>query len=500
MVYPKIIAATGIVEPMHGPYYFFSTIGLPVELHYAALMTLSDEHAAKLFMFPIAISTGVMLAGIVRLCGGGTAAVTLTWAMSFSSYTFHHYIYDGKVDLAAAAYGLAAVYWLLRGTELRISVAMCALAGWFAGLATVAKFSYLLALGVSLFVLFSWRLAVSRSLETTFRGIAVNLVRVGTVMAFAAIIAWVPQFLKNWALFDAPLAPFIGGPAAGNLLNQVWFSPAVTEKILLTYPLALVFGRYPMQGGGLSLLFLAFVPFLFWLPYPKSWRESTMLAVTAAALSGVLAWMVLRPSVIAPRYILASLLLFVPILAMAVERVLADRTTQRFLRMGTTITVLLAIIASFWHLLPIPSVFLSGASFRNNFCSQPSPECETFSKLAEIADPSERILIASYYPYWLTADQLQCRDTLEEQREIPDQGQLLSWLGAQGFRYVVVDPSVDMKLHANLQQLSEIDASKVVALNGGWELKIYRINSDNKAKVRCVETAPKQWHLQRDQL
>ena len=225
-----------------------------------------------------------------------------------------------------------------------------------------------------------------------------------------------------------------------------------------------------------------------------------MLAVTAAALSGVLAWMVLRPSVIAPRYILASLLLFVPILAMAVERVLADRTKQRFLRMGTTITVLLAIIASFWHLLPIPSVFLSGASFRNNFCSQPSPECETFSKLAEIADPSERILIASYYPYWLTADQLQCRDTLEEQREIPDQGQLLSWLGAQGFRYVVVDPSVDMKLHANLQQLSEIDASKVVALNGGWELKIYRINSDNKAKVRCVETAPKQWHLQRDQL
>ena len=500
MVYPKIIAATGTLEPMHGPYYFFSTIGLPVELHYAALMALADEHAAKFLMFPIAISTGVMLAGIVRLCGGRTTAVTLAWAMLFSSYTFHHYIYDGKVDLAAAAYGLAAVFWLLRGTVSRISVPACALAGWFAGLATMAKFSYLLALGVSLFVLFSWQFVIRRSLGASFRSVIVNLACVGVVMASAAIVAWLPQFLKNWALFGAPLAPFIGGPAAGNLLNQVWFSPADTGKILLTYPFALVFGRYPMQGGGLSLLFLAFVPFLLWLPYPKSWRESSTIAVTVAALSGVLAWMVLRPSVIAPRYILTSLVLFVPILAIAVERVLEDRTTQRFLRMGTTITVVLAIGASFWHLLPIPSVIFSGASFRDNVCSQPSPECEAFSKLAKTADPSERILIASYYPYWLNADQLQCRDTLEEQREIPDQGQLLSWLGVKGFRYVVVDPSVAMKLHADLQQLSEIDTSEVEALNGGRELKIYRIKSDIKAKVRCVETAPKQWHLQRDQL
>lgn len=500
MVYPKIMAATGLLEPMHGPFYFFSVIGLPVELHYAALMVLADEHAAKFFMFPIAVSAGVMLVGIVRLCGGGIAAVALSWAMLFSSYTFHHYVYDGKVDLAAAAFGLGAVYWLLRGTGSRVSVLACGVAGWFAGLATAAKFSYLLVLAVSLSVLLVWRLVVSRSQEAKLAESSVNLARVSGVMVIAAVVAWLPQLLKNGMLFDAPLAPFLGGQSDANLLSQVWFSPEDTRKILVTYPFALVFGRYPMQGGGLSFLFLAFLPFVIWLSRPNSWMRSVTVAVTIAGLSGVLAWMLLRPSVIAPRYILAPLLLFVPILAIATEDVLAKKAAPQVLRVGTMLTVLFAIMASFWHLLPIPSAVISGFGSKGNACSLASPECDSFQKLSEIAGPSDRLLIASYYPYWLSPSQLQCRDTLDEQRAIPDRAQLVPWLQLRGFVYVAVDPTVSRRLAADLLQLVENNVQDVHELPSGTTLKLYHIKSDLPGRVHCVQTSPGRWSLQKDSL
>lgn len=190
LVYPKIIAASGLLDPMQGPFYFFSTIGLAVELHYAALMVLADENAAKLFMFPIAMAAGVMLTGIVSLCGGGIIAITIGWSMLLTSYTFNHYIFDGKVDLVAAAFGLAATYWLLAGTGQNTSMVRLAMSGWFAGLATVAKFSYILTLGTSLSVLFVWRLGISRIPSTNFRKDVFLFAKIGIVMVLTAMIAW----------------------------------------------------------------------------------------------------------------------------------------------------------------------------------------------------------------------------------------------------------------------------------------------------------------------
>lgn len=224
------------------------------------------------------------------------------------------------------------------------------------------------------------------------------------------------------------------------------------------------------------------------------------VAVTIAGLSGVFAWMLLRPSVIAPRYILVSLLLFVPILSIAAEEVLAKKSASQALLQGTTLTILFAITASFWHLLPIPSAIISGIGSRGNACLLASPECDSFQKLAEIARPGDRLLIASYYPYWLTPAQLQCRDTLDEQRDIPDQAQLVHWLKSHGFAYVAVDPTVSQQLAADLQQLAVSNSPDVHELIGGRTLKLYRIKSDWPGRMRCVETAPGRWYLQKDSL
>ena len=262
----------------------------------------------------------------------------------------------------------------------------------------------------------------------------------------------------------------------------------------------LVFGRYPMQGGGLSFLFLAFLPFLIWLSRPLSWRDSRVTALSIAALSGIIAWMVLRPSVIAPRYILVPLLLLTPILTIAVERVLTKNNLNQVLRIGTTTTVFLAITASFWHLLPIPGAIFSDRNLQQNTCLLASSECNSFYKLSKIAQPGDRIFVGSHYPYWLTPSQLQCRNTLDEFREANKHPKLLSWLKSRGFSYAIVDPSLTKKIASDLNLLSTSDTREVKEIQKGFSLKSYQIRNDTSTRVQCVETIPGRWHLQRDLL
>lgn len=499
LVYPKIIAASGFLEPMPGPFRSFSTIGLPIELHYAALMILADDHAAKLFMFPIALSAGIFLAGIVRLCGGGRVAQVIGWAMLLSSYTFYHHIFDGKVDLAATSFGLAATYWLLLVPSLRNQATGYAVSGWFAGMATMAKFPYFLVLGIVMLVLLIWQQVINRVTGMPVLRSFIQTFRVGFLLALAATVAWIPQLLKNSVLFDAPLAPFLGFSGSDSWLDQVWFSPDVTRRILLTYPLALVFGRYPMQGGGLSFLFLIFLPFLVWLPRPICWRRSMTTAVTIAAILAVAGWMIMRPSVIAPRYILAPLLLFVPLLALAAESMFVNEPSGNLLRKGVLASILAALTASFWHLLPIPGAILAGSTQRDTACLLAAAECDSMQILRKIARPDERILIASYYPYWLLPSHLQCRDTPEELRTLPVKSGLVSWLNTNGFAYVAIDPAVAPSLADALTQEALANSTDIEELSVGLLVKLYRIHSKESSRVHCREKTPGRWHIEKDE-
>lgn len=498
MVYPKIIATTGLLEPMQGPFYFFSSIGLPVELHYTALMVLGDGQAAKFLIFSIALSAGVMLSGIVRECGGKNIAVIITWSMLLSSVTFHHYIYDGKVDLAAAAYGLTAVYWTLKSFGKNNSLMPFVLSGWFAGLATVAKFSYILAFSVSMTTLFIWLVIHNYSNIKKHNYFFIKFTKIGFLIIISFCFAWLPQLIKNLVLFGAPLAPFLGENISGNLLKQAWFSGNDTKKIIFTYPFALVFGRYPMQGGGLSFLFIAFIPFLFCLKKPNSWIESRILAVLFAGFMGILSWVIFKPSVIAPRYILTSLLLLTPIIAISAEKFLSINKNNKTLLFGTTLTTLLAILASFWHILPIPFAVIKSFTKENKTCMFASPDCSAYLKLSKAVNSGERVFIGSYYPYWLTSSQLQCRDTFLEQQEITSEENLVNWLKKNGFSYIIIDPNINRKLAMKLEKIVKNSPNDINEVYNDKVLRYYKINSDlSSAHIRCIETSPGRWILKR---
>lgn len=140
IAYASILASSGVLEPMHGTYQVFSSIGLPGELHFAVLMWWLGTPAAKLLVWPVALAAGVFLAGIVGRCGGGAVARTVSWVIVVSSSSFTLYVYDGKVDLFGAAFALAALHWLLVASSHDKRNSALAWAGLMAGSATVAKF------------------------------------------------------------------------------------------------------------------------------------------------------------------------------------------------------------------------------------------------------------------------------------------------------------------------------------------------------------------------
>jgi hypothetical protein len=493
LVYPKIIAATGWIEPMHGSYYAFSTISLPAELHFASLMVLSDPAAAKLFVFPISIAAIIMLCELIKLCGGNRVACTLACAITLSSTAYNHHIFDGKTDMFAATFGLATIYWLIKSTITERNSAYYVISGIFAGLATLAKFSYIPTLGISVLLITVWQ---HFSRNTSFRQALLNssqLFYIFSILGIFALLPWIPQLIKNALLFNAPLAPFIGAETTSGWLKQVWFSDETTRHIIKTYPLALIYGRYPMQGGDMSFLMLAFMPFIFLTPKLNSWRHSILSTVTISGLCAVILWIALMPSIIAPRYILSSLLLLIPIVAISTENALSLTRNHSMLKLTILGATTFALIASAWHITPIKKL-LSNNAIQPSHCTIASNYCEAVNLINVDAKPSDRIFFAGYYSYWLNANQLQCRDSNKEYDQISHESNMLSWLTQRGFRYIIVDSDSHDWLN---KKIIQTDSSKefILSVQAFKSVTVYKLKRTTQPETSCVKAQDSKWYI-----
>lgn len=438
LTYPKVIADAGRLVVMPGSYGSFSQIGLLAEFHFAALMVLDGVVAAKLFVWPTAIAAGIELAALSAIGGVGWRGRWIAIAILFTSTGFTNHIWDGKVDIFAAAFGLAAIRWIL--VEPHFGAAAIRCAGLLAGFASVAKFSYIPTLLPGAALLIAWQ-AWRNDSNTTKLSRYRRVLAWGSAFALSMALAWIPHGIKNGVLFGAPLAPFLGGD--GAMLSQVWFAPEDTLWILLTYPLALTFGRYPLQGGNLSFVLLAFLPLAVYLfRAPSDWLRSPLAMITLAGLLGVVVWMVLRPSVIAPRYFFASLALLIPLVARAAEIAYEQEERPRWLRAAMVFTLVSALSFVSLPLVMTPYWSLGAKPGANPACTYASNYCQPLTKLNEIAPPGSRVYFAGYYGFWLRPDLLQCQATpaeIQRLEKLPDAAARWSYLVERGFRYVVID-------------------------------------------------------------
>ena len=479
MVWPKIMAASEVLRPQPN-FYQQSQLGLSGEMHYASLMAIASPDAAKFFAFFTAIAISILLLSICSLSGAKIKGRLLVLVILFTTSAFTFSIIGGKVDLFGAAFGLAAYYWVLQ-TDRKDNLFPLILTGLFTGFAIVAKFSNAVAIipGIILIILwnnyFKCRLKQYK-LKDYLLSSFVSLLLVAGFFALSII----PHLIKNWALFNEPFAPFIFLKTQGaNWLDTPWFSKETTRFILLTYPIALTFGQYPMQGGNLSVFVLAFMPLLVFLKIKNFW-QSKLFQVICLALIGLAGWLIVSPSILAPRYILATLLLFIVPAAVATEQVLLKENWK---------PLKIMIFLSIFFVLSI-FIYNNLLSYKFSLKNEEriqfySPYYDSLKFLSQKAGKGERIYLAGYYSYYLRPDLIQCLNEPKDEAAI---NSLNIWenLFQRGFKYIIVQKESHKSILKSLTDTNKPDWLNVQEIYDDPSTKIFSLEStDSNYRLQC---------------
>jgi hypothetical protein len=424
-------------------YEDISNIGLLGELHFAALMLLHSRNAARLFSWPTIIAAGFMLASLGRTAGMGRRGQWLTLSILFSSSVVTMLSGDGKVDLFGAALGLAAYYWAVQIRFNRTKLVLF-LTGLFSGFAFVAKMSYIPVMVPGIILLAIWGYGDEFKNISNWWSYLKSFIGGSLIILAGLILALAPHLVKNGFLFHNPFSPF--GTGGMSWLNQKWFGEGITRRIILTYPFALTYGSYWAQYGNLSPLILAFLPLAFFLPRPRSLLSSPLAMITLVSLTSLAVWVVYKPSVFAPRYILATLLLLTLLPARAAEYISLTDFRPRILAFSVNIftsVILIAFGLSFLDIIFFPKSIIPSLMGTIDECDRDGTSCSAMEKINEDAQSGERVYLASFNRYWFRGDLLQCTSSAIETANFtysPTEDDYL-WLEfyKRGFSYLFID-------------------------------------------------------------
>jgi len=502
MVLPKLLAGSQRLSSLGG-YEHFMTIGLHGEFHFSALMSLGCGSGAKLFTWPISLACALILAALASRAGVGRRGQWLVISMVFSSSAFTLLIGDGKVDIFAAAMGVAAFFWALQKRS-EPNGATQLLAGLFAGFAIIAKISYLPLIITCIILLIMYQHFTTVGWAVCRRS---NLKNLGTKFFWLALGISLPvivHLLKNWVLFHEPFAPFLylnEDPFSGNWANQTWFSPKIIKKIILTYPLALTYGRYPMQYGTMSVMVLAFTPLVLLLPKAKRLMQSVMLQITVLGLIGIVIWILIRPGVFAPRYFLYTLLLLIPFAAGCAEYISKNETKPRWL--AGALVVLCIISLSVFYLQNYKRGlvnYLIGYTSDSKICA---PVYQASERLNNIAEPGARVYSLTYFTFWFRPDLLQCMSTIWEKGFLINQENIKayeawSYIHDRGFQYVFLDQTIYSSTAEILSVQETPEWLEVRVIFNQENNKIYQLTSKDakrRPKVVTKEIRPSVWKI-----
>jgi hypothetical protein len=318
------------------------------------------------------------------------------------------------------------------------------ISGLLTGFALTAKFSFIVAL-LPAVVLLAILQGVSKDTYSPLRDHFKLTSKILAILAFGILIACLPHLLKNQWLFGHALAPFFG--MEYNFVDMgAWYSPSDTLWIVATYPAALVFGLYPLMGGNFSFLWLAAIPLALFIPRRDWSLRNPLVQVTVSACAGLFCWLVIQPSVFAPRYILTTLVMLIPLPAIAFEYIWHHESRPRLISFWFAVLMAITLItvpfvppAGVWTLLPgkivqhikngLPECGLAISSY-----------CAGLVSLNAKAIEGERVLVAGYYTYWLRPDLLQCLNTPKDYNLFnhATPSEIWSNLYSNGFSHVAI--------------------------------------------------------------
>ena len=439
---PKVVAHTGRLSLLPG-YEGFMSVGLQAEMHAAFFLKTGEPVFLKLFSGFSSFAAAIILIGIGEKSGLKRRGKWLILAAYVSSSAIYFIIGDGKPDIIAASIGIAVYYLALTGGPVSLIGILCGLAG-------TMKLSYIVTMFPGVAFLVIWNQINSNGgiknkrarKDQLFSAILIKGVQIGGWCLLSAL----PHFIKNGLLLNAPFAP-IGASGIG-WLEQKWFGPETTKRLLLMYPISLTWGSYWAQAGNLSPLLLAFFPLNIFLQKPKKWLESPLVAITIAGMIGMGCWFLRFASVLAPRYYLATLLIIFPVGIRGAEYVIANDVKPKMLKffsMSFVFVILISagITSSRYYYKPslIPK-FFKGLTTPCDWDGNPDAGfCVAHNEINRIAQPGARVYLASYYRYWLRPDLLQCTNGISDIINSSNSEDMWIEMYERGFEYLLVDGS-----------------------------------------------------------
>lgn len=392
----RLIAGTGHLTALPG-YDTFSAVGLFGELHMAALFTLGmDGTTPRVLSWVACIPTMVVAYGLSRVCGVGRRGAVITVAAAVTTSSIVSLWGAGKTDLFAIGPALAACLVVVaQWDQDRLGPAPF-IAGLLFGSAALSKVSYLVAFLPALAILMVWQRAHVRPRHRLVAVVLASL-PVGLLFGAGFLLVFGQNLVKNQIILGAPFATFPVDPV---------FSAATVQRLLLTYPFAVTYGRYWGQAGTLSPIVLAFLPLVFvYLRWPARWRESRLLAVSVGATAGLLAWLVLFPSIITMRYVQATLLLFaIPGAAAAEIATRRSALLALIIPAGILVTIVATPRHTYGPTFSSPRTALAEMIGRPYTCKGSHPfeaDCQAQVSINRAARAGDRVLGLSYLRFWL---------------------------------------------------------------------------------------------------
>jgi hypothetical protein len=431
MAYPKLLAYTGKYQPLPG-YDSFSQVGLLAETFIAVLNILGMlGSTARIFSYTNFLpALGLLGALAIKVNTGWRGALLLVGAALTSSCVSFLYG-SGKTDLYAVGPALAAFLCIAYTWTNNPPKSLFAIAGFFAGSAAVLKLSYLPSLAVSLVIYAIWPLfSKLRSMitqkETGKKKLILSIMLYFTLAALGVLCGLLPLLLKNQVVFGT----WFGITDAGGS----FFSLATTIRIVASYPIALVFGRYWAQGGNLSVLYLLAVPFLFFLPR-SSLKSSKLLAISIASIAGIIIWIILFPSYIIPRYILFVLLLAgIPLMGGLAAASLRSHYWDMCIPIISVCIIVLTFANGYYRPFATIRFIRSHNEEVENYYT---PNAEACSLINNRAEENERIYLLAWPRYWLRPDLIQYLQKADEFSNSPEK--FWEEFRAGNFTYVLWD-------------------------------------------------------------
>ena len=206
MVLPKMMAfadrlvATTDVVAKH------SSFGFLGEMHFAALMALGAGSVAKGFAFIIGMVLATLLLSLATRTGLGRKGQLLVLILLLTTGAYSDYLYDGKVDLVCAAFGLGAVYWALQVGRLPDRPVML-LIGLLVGWGVYAKLSLLISLVPAITLLILWREYLAAGRPGLTRDFLAGQTRNLLLVAAVSVAVLLVLVIKNGLLLGEPFAP-----------------------------------------------------------------------------------------------------------------------------------------------------------------------------------------------------------------------------------------------------------------------------------------------------